>query len=354
MPFVVSIDINTASSADLRRVPGVGLVLSERIIAHRPYSSVDALVYVPGIGVRSFAKMRPWLTPLAPRLAPAVPACELSPVVERPACHQLRFPAGEPTYAIASWNLCNLSKKRSTDSLRLIAEIFAPFDLVALQEVRDTLVLKKLRALLRGWDYVLSARVGGTTHGEYFAFFYRKTKWLRPTVLPLADNHDGLDALHRCPFVVQANSMCRRLALTLVNVHIVFGHEAGRRKREVDGLVALAAGLPGKLVLLGDFNLPPFDLGLTSARWLPLINAPLTTTIGNNLYDNLWVRDTTGTVGDFALCAGVDRVDQRYFPATKQRAAAKAARLQCCSVLSDHCPVYMALYAPSELLSASP
>ncbi|KDO16648.1 hypothetical protein SPRG_17856, partial [Saprolegnia parasitica CBS 223.65] len=227
--------------------------------------------------------------------------------------------------------------------------IFAPFDLVALQEVRDTLVLKKLRALLRGWDYVVSGRVGGADRGEYFAFFYRKAKWHRPTVQHLPEAHDGLDALHRRPFVVQANSVCSRLAMTLVNVHIVFGREAGRRKREVDGLVALAATLPGHVVLLGDFNLPPFDLGLSQARWLPLINAPLTTTIGNNLYDNIWVRGTEDIIfGDFALCAGVDRVDQRYFPATKQRA--KEARLQCCSVLSDHCPVYMALYAPLELL----
>jgi competence protein ComEA len=60
------IDINTADSATLESVPGIGKSLSQRIVAFRekngPFQSVDDLLKVQGVGEKSIQKLRPYLT----------------------------------------------------------------------------------------------------------------------------------------------------------------------------------------------------------------------------------------------------------------------------------------------------
>jgi competence protein ComEA len=60
------IDINTADSATLESVPGIGKSLSQRIVSFRekngPFQSVDDLLKVQGVGEKSIQKLRPYLT----------------------------------------------------------------------------------------------------------------------------------------------------------------------------------------------------------------------------------------------------------------------------------------------------
>ena len=55
--------LNSADAQDLQRVPGIGPVLAERIVAdrrrHGPYPDVQALVRVPGIGPATVRRLRP-------------------------------------------------------------------------------------------------------------------------------------------------------------------------------------------------------------------------------------------------------------------------------------------------------
>lgn len=53
------IDLNTATSEQLQEIPGVGPSMAEKIIAGRPYRSVNDLRNVPGIGEAKFANMAP-------------------------------------------------------------------------------------------------------------------------------------------------------------------------------------------------------------------------------------------------------------------------------------------------------
>ena len=59
------VDINSASSADLEGVPGIGKSLAQRILAFREkngaFGSVDDLLKVQGIGEKSLEKLRPYL-----------------------------------------------------------------------------------------------------------------------------------------------------------------------------------------------------------------------------------------------------------------------------------------------------
>lgn len=60
-----TVDLNTATKAELMELPGVGEVIAGRIIAYRdeqPFKSVDELVQVKGIGDKTLAKIRDRLT----------------------------------------------------------------------------------------------------------------------------------------------------------------------------------------------------------------------------------------------------------------------------------------------------
>lgn len=53
------LDVNTATSAELLQVRGVGPVLAGRIIAARPFASADDLRKVKGIGDKKYEQLRP-------------------------------------------------------------------------------------------------------------------------------------------------------------------------------------------------------------------------------------------------------------------------------------------------------
>jgi competence protein ComEA len=56
------IDVNTAGSAELQTIPGIGPALAARIIAYRqehgPFESVEQLLAVKGIGPKLLTRMR--------------------------------------------------------------------------------------------------------------------------------------------------------------------------------------------------------------------------------------------------------------------------------------------------------
>jgi competence protein ComEA len=64
------LDLNHASEEELRRLPGVGPVLAARIVEARasagPFTSVDDLRKVRGVGGTRLDRLRPFLAPLAP------------------------------------------------------------------------------------------------------------------------------------------------------------------------------------------------------------------------------------------------------------------------------------------------
>lgn len=68
------IDLNTATPAALRTLPGIGITLATRIIEYRTdngwFETVDDLLEVKGIGEKRMESMRP-LVRIAPRNEPA-------------------------------------------------------------------------------------------------------------------------------------------------------------------------------------------------------------------------------------------------------------------------------------------
>jgi competence protein ComEA len=63
---IAVVNLNTASSAELQTLPGVGAKTAERIIEYRqkkgPFKKIEELMNVQGIGEKSFLKLRAQVT----------------------------------------------------------------------------------------------------------------------------------------------------------------------------------------------------------------------------------------------------------------------------------------------------
>lgn len=58
-PEPVRLDLNTATEEQLKELPGIGPALARRVMARRPFQSVDELIDVNGIGEKKLAELRP-------------------------------------------------------------------------------------------------------------------------------------------------------------------------------------------------------------------------------------------------------------------------------------------------------
>ena len=58
-PATMIVDINRASATELSYLPGIGDAKAKVIIGHRPYKAVEDLKNVPGIGEKTFEKIKP-------------------------------------------------------------------------------------------------------------------------------------------------------------------------------------------------------------------------------------------------------------------------------------------------------
>ncbi len=82
------IDINNASVEELCAIKGVGSSLADRIVAARPYETLEDLKNVKGIGDKLFEQMFPFLflsTPTSEKETASTPAAQSLPPAERSA-----------------------------------------------------------------------------------------------------------------------------------------------------------------------------------------------------------------------------------------------------------------------------
>jgi endonuclease/exonuclease/phosphatase family metal-dependent hydrolase len=256
------------------------------------------------------------------------------------------FPAGvpdAPPIRLATFNVRGLSdRSRSDGELRDIAELVAPYDIVAIQEARDYLVLERLVRLLKGdfgrdFEFSASAKFksGG---GELYAFLWQPDRIDPASEIRIAD--DPGDRFIREP-AWQVFRATGGFDFVLIDYHALFGSSAARRREELAVLpealrairAAQAAVDPAEadFILLGDFNMPSGDRVFDALRrvgMMPLLPQP-GTTINDSPYDNIWT-DPSAT-REYLGAWGVVRFDETEFDNDDKRASLS---------VSDHRPAW--------------
>jgi endonuclease/exonuclease/phosphatase family metal-dependent hydrolase len=183
---------------------------------------------------------------------------------------------------IATWNLTNFGQQqRQKEHLQIMAEIIRPFDVVAIQEVADS--LKHFEMLMKelgnGWDAVYTDPAG---NNERLGYIYKTNRvkrtglaaelamrgyerakiWIEGIEIPDENQFPGFN---RNPYMVCFTA--GDFEFTLVNVHLYWSN-FGLRKLETMALAKWAKSRLKKefppnndIILIGDFNMPRVEEG---------------------------------------------------------------------------------------------
>ncbi|MDR1967488.1 MAG: endonuclease/exonuclease/phosphatase family protein [Burkholderiaceae bacterium] len=190
------------------------------------------------------------------------------------------------TLLLATWNIREFDSGkydyRSDEAYYYIAEILSRFDLIAIQEVRDSLYpLQRLRQLLGDdWAFLVTDVTLGTAgNSERMAYLYDRRKvdftgLAAELVLPKEKGaQEEPVQLARSPYI--AGFRAGWAYLTLATVHIYYGQGIAVDPRRLAEITAFsktiaknaaklssapqyapgAPPLPDNLIMLGDFNI---------------------------------------------------------------------------------------------------
>ena len=248
---------------------------------------------------------------------------------------------------LAAWNIRILSDRSRDDSeLYKIAQTLIDYDFIAISELRDEKVLKRVQRILSEsgaeYGYIISDPVGraGSPHKERYAFLYYKglVSVVRDGEL-YPDAADGEDDFIRDPY--WASFRAGRFDFSVIAVHVIWGDRVAERRAEVMELAEVykyvqeANGIEEDVLLVGDFNRNPTDAQAYSRimaipSMTRLFDLPQKSHIrDSSLYDNIFFQKNYVT--EYLGSSGIDRFDETDFGNDD-----KAANL----AVSDHRPVW--------------
>ena len=202
-------------------------------------------------------------TPLsATCLAKACEVCEDPPSPPPPEPPAPEPPPASDTIKIASFNIqvFGVTKAGNESVMDILAKTIAEFDIVAIQEIRDstgTAILdleKAVDALGVEYNLLVGPRVGRTVSLEQYAFLYRSSTVLYGTSYTYNDS--ALDLFHREPFIASFSTVNGNFDFVLATIHT----DPDEATEEIDSLPLVIDDakdhFPGEfdIILLGDFN----------------------------------------------------------------------------------------------------
>lgn len=241
---------------------------------------------------------------------------------------------------IATFNIRILSNQNRDDTeLNKITDLLKKYDLIAVQEVRDVDVLKRIVKILKtkgyDFDFTASEKVGNKVK-EIYAYFYRKDKVELIKKAYLFEDKD--DWFIREPYIASFKS--GNFDFTLITIHLLYGKNEAERREELKRLDEVYTQIQNKdskendVIMLGDFNFDATDIGWAGLKAIDsmkyIIPPSLKTMISDSYaYDNFWFQamHTKEYTGKY----GVERFDQTMFSNNKYQAKKE---------VSDHRPVW--------------
>ena len=245
----------------------------------------------------------------------------------------------------ASWNIRILSDgSRDDTELEKIANILVDYNFIAIVELRDEEVLKRLQKILtamgKTYHYDISPQVGRGVK-ERVAFLYNPTfiEVVQPGEL-YPDEADGKDDFIRDPY--WATFRAGKFDFSVIAVHIIWGKRVGDRRTEITALGPVYEHVQKRngpdeddILLVGDFNRDPGDMKafgtlLAMPSMTSLFQLPQKSHIkDSSLYDNILFQ--TSALTEYTGKCGIDKFDETDF-ANDDKAANDA--------VSDHRPVW--------------
>jgi deoxyribonuclease-1-like protein len=190
-----------------------------------------------------------------------------------------------------TWNIRILSNNsRDDQELDRIASILELSDFVAVQEVRDSVVLDRLMERMEGWDYIISLPVGRGVK-EFYAYLYRSE--LFDVLGAPYTLEDGEDLFIREPYV--AHFRTGNFDFSIITIHSIYGDTKGVRRAEaalLDDVIRYVDkenGPEEDVILVGDFNLPGDDKAWDMDFHYLVPSTVKTTITDTSSYDNIWL-----------------------------------------------------------------
>lgn len=304
---------------------------------------VVVLLLFPGCvetGTETKTSTPPAPTATLPPTAPLTP----SPTTVPP-------PSLDDTIKIASFNVqvFGKTKAENPEVMYVLAKTVRNFDIVAVQEIRDTsgaavLALRDTVNALGGarYEFVISERLGRTASKEQYAYLYntQTVQLLQTYTYP-----EPYDVFHREPFVASFKAKMGSFDFVLIAVHT----DPDEATQEINALPEVVEDArarfqsEGDFIVLGDlnadcsyFNENALSL-LRSVEYTWLIENSADTTTGatNCTYDRIII--TQPASSDYAGKAGVFKFDSAY-----NLSPALVAQV------SDHYPVYAEFWANKD------
>jgi len=260
--------------------------------------------------------------------------------------------AGIPSIKLASFNIRIFSDRSRDDAeLRQIVDQLIPYDIIAIQEVRDSRVLDRAVVILNAntdvmWDYLISRKVGRGVK-ERYAFLFRTDR-----IQAIGDGEiaaDPSDVFIREPYI--ASFQAGSFDFTLITIHTLFkSKNAPERGDEFEALgqvfLDVQAADPSEqdVIVLGDFNDSPTNKAGDKAnkRFLRMLNVvpdmrclfsgDIQTTISDtakSLYDNICYQPQHVT--EYTNKNGIVKFDETVFGNDDKKASRR---------VSDHRPIW--------------
>ena len=232
------------------------------------------------------------------------------------------------------------SKSAKTDVMNVLADIIRTYDIIAVQEIRDSSgtaldnLLRQVNSDGSSYAYLVSERLGRTSSKEQYAYVYNTR-----TVSPIGSAFtypQTSDIFHRTPYIASFKSNAGIFNATFAVIHT----DPDDAANEIKALYEVAEYAKGILpadepvIIMGDYNADGryFDetsyVPLKSGDYLWIIGNEVDTTVasGDNTYDRIVsTRPNIFYTGD----AGAFRFDETYNLSHEFAAE-----------VSDHYPVY--------------
>jgi endonuclease/exonuclease/phosphatase family metal-dependent hydrolase len=240
---------------------------------------------------------------------------------------------------VCSWNLCDMGKSKSAESIEQMAHILKEFDVVALQEIvagaeGAKAVIKlvdELETTGFKWSYSISnPTIGNKQKRERYAFLWKPSK-VKQIGKPWLDNNFEQE-IEREPYL--CTFQYEEKNFTLVNFHAI------TKRLQPETEIKYFKFYPSKyptlnLIFAGDFNCPQNHTVFGPLKRMGF--SPALTNIKTTLKQTC-VRDCTASEFDnfFADANKIEIRDSGAISFYKTSATFEAARK-----LSDHLPIWM-------------